>query len=52
MGVEKMMAVGMEAGKRLFIDALLRRPLEMVPAKYWFFHFLIIHLNYVIDAVS
>ena len=31
MGVEKMVAVGMEAGKGFLIDALLRRPLEMVP---------------------
>ena len=53
MGVEKMVAVGMEAGKRFFIDALLRRPLEMVPAESCFksFHFLRIHLNYILNAV-
>ena len=47
MGVEKMVAVGMEAGKGLLIDALLRRPLEMVPAESCFksFHFLPIHLS-------
>ena len=36
MGVEKMVAVGMETSKGLLIDALLRRPLEMVPVQIMF----------------